>query len=83
MSYSNYYEYSILKNLIKKQAVCMIYKTNSFKIKNNIHNLRKKNIEIPFTNTKKVSNTYIQVGLKSLDIVPNEIRNCLNYSYFK
>jgi len=71
------------EKLYKKQAICLIYETKAFKIKNNPHNLRKKYFKIPFTNTKKASNTFIQVGLRSLEIIPDVIRKCSNYSHFK
>lgn len=72
-----------LEKIYKKQAICFIYKAKAFKIKNNPHNLRKKYFEIPFTNTRKASNTFTQVGLRSLEIIPDAIRKCANYSHFK
>lgn len=72
-----------IENLYKKQAICFIYKTKAFKIKNNHHKLRKQYLEIPFTNTKKASNTFMQVGLRALDVIPDELRKCLNNPNFK
>jgi hypothetical protein len=63
--------------------MCFIYKTKAFKIKNNPHNLRKKHLEFPFTNTKKASNIFNQVGLRTFEIIPDEIRECSNYLQFK
>ena len=63
--------------------ICFIYKTKAFKIKNNHHKLRKQYFEIPFTNTKKASNTFMQVGLRALDIIPDELKKCLNDPNFK
>ncbi|KAF0768389.1 Reverse transcriptase domain-containing protein [Aphis craccivora] len=43
----------------------------------------KKHLEIPFTNTIKASNIFNQVGLRTLEIIPEEIRECSNYLQFK
>jgi hypothetical protein len=45
--------------------------------------LRKQYFDIPFINTKKASNTFMQVGLRALDIIPDELKKCLNNPNFK
>jgi hypothetical protein len=52
-----------IDNLYKKQAIYFINKNSLFNIKNQMYDLRTKNLEIPFVNTKKASIFFLQIGL--------------------
>lgn len=69
------FEYS---SLFKKQVASFIYKYDLSKFINQYYYT-----EISFINTKKALLIHIQIRLRSLDTIPNNIFNCIYYSTFK
>lgn len=74
-----------MQTVYKKQEACFIFKNDLFEIKNQMYNLRKNNLDIPFINTKKVTMSFIQIGLRDLNMIIQKKKMLVynNYSYFR
>lgn len=70
-------------DLVTWYILLRMFKTNSIKFKNQSSNVRDIFFETTLINNEKNCKHVLQVGFKSLDTIPNNILNCINYPHFK